>query len=84
MEISPVASLHMIPSKKRITKALIRLSGSAGWSAPMLFANPRVAAHLRAIRQLVKYIFSKHHNNRKHRKNHIVEDHTVLLFNKLC
>ena len=27
--------------KKRITKALIRLRGCAGWSAPVLFANPR-------------------------------------------
>ena len=28
-------------SKKRITKALIRLRGCAGWSVPVLFANPR-------------------------------------------
>ena len=40
-EISPVASLHIILSKKRITKALIRLRGCAGWSAPVLFANSR-------------------------------------------
>ena len=31
----------MILSKKRIIKALIRLRGCAGWSAPVLFANPR-------------------------------------------
>ena len=31
----------MILSKKRITKALIRLCGCAGWSAPVLFTNPR-------------------------------------------
>ena len=30
----------MILSKKRITKALIRLRGCAGWSAPVLFAKP--------------------------------------------
>ena len=30
----------MIHFKKRITKALIRLCGCAGWSAPLLFANP--------------------------------------------
>ena len=30
----------MILSNKRITKALIRLRGWAGWSAPVLFANP--------------------------------------------
>ena len=31
----------MLLSKKRITKALIRLRGCAGWSAPLLFANHR-------------------------------------------
>ena len=31
----------MILSKKRITKVLIRLRRWAGWSAPVLFANPR-------------------------------------------
>ena len=41
IEISPVPSLHVILSTKRITKALIRLRGCAGWSAPVLFANPR-------------------------------------------
>ena len=41
IEISLVASLDMILCNKRITKALIRLRGRAGWSAPVLFANPR-------------------------------------------
>ena len=36
-----VESLDMIHSKKRLTKALIRLRRCAGWSAPVLFANPR-------------------------------------------
>ena len=31
----------MILSKKRMTKALIRLGGCPGWSAPVLFANHR-------------------------------------------
>ena len=31
----------MVLSKKRITKALIRLRGCAGWSAPLLFATLR-------------------------------------------
>ena len=31
----------MVLYKTRITKALIRLCGCAGWSAPVLFANPR-------------------------------------------
>ena len=30
----------MVLFKKRITKALIRLRGCAGWTAPVLFANP--------------------------------------------
>ena len=34
IEISPVACLHMVLSKKRITKALIRLRGCTGLSAP--------------------------------------------------
>ena len=40
IEISPVASLNMILSQKHITKVLIRMRGCAGWSAPLLFANP--------------------------------------------
>ena len=39
IEISLVASLDMIISKKRITKEMIKLHGWAGWSAPVLFAN---------------------------------------------
>ena len=31
----------MILSNKQITKVLIRLCICAGWSAPLLFANPR-------------------------------------------
>ena len=31
--------LDMLLSEKQITKALIRLSGCAGWSVPLLFAN---------------------------------------------
>ena len=30
----------MVLSNKRIIKALIRLRGCTGWSAPLLFANP--------------------------------------------
>ena len=41
IEISPKASLHMVLFKKRITNVLIGLRGCAGWSAPLLFANPR-------------------------------------------
>ena len=41
IEISPAASLHMILSKNQKKKALIRLRGCAGWSAPVLFTNPR-------------------------------------------
>ena len=38
-EISLVASFDMIHSNKRITNALIRLCGWAGWSVSLLFAN---------------------------------------------
>ena len=41
IEIWLISSLDMILSKKRITKALINQRGCAGWSAPVLFANPR-------------------------------------------
>ena len=41
VEISPVASQDMILFNKRITMALIRLRVCAGWSALVLFANPR-------------------------------------------
>ena len=33
------ASIHIILSKQRTTKVLIRLRGCAGWSAPLLFAR---------------------------------------------
>ena len=36
IKISSVASFHVILSKKRITKALIRRRRCAGWSAPVL------------------------------------------------
>ena len=41
----------MVLSKTRITKALIRLRERTGWSAPVLFINPkrlvyRVEAHI--------------------------------------
>ena len=49
--ISLMSSLDMILSNTHITKALIRLRGCTGWSAPLLFANmedrfSRVEAHL--------------------------------------
>ena len=34
------ARLDIILTKKRMTKALISLRGCAGWSMPLLFANP--------------------------------------------
>ena len=50
-EILLVASLDMLPSTKRLSKALISLCGCAGWSGPLLFANPkdrrsRIEAHI--------------------------------------
>ena len=40
-KILPVAKLDMVLSKKQIKKTLIRQRGCAGWSAPVLFGNPR-------------------------------------------
>ena len=37
-ETLAVASIHIVLSKQRTTKVLIRLCGYAGWSAPLLFA----------------------------------------------
>ena len=50
----------MILSNKRITKVLIRLRGCAGWSAPLLFANPedrvsRIGAQLIRFKQKQNY-----------------------------
>ena len=45
-QILLVASFDMILSNKQITKALSRLSGCVGWSAPVLFANPPKTAFL--------------------------------------
>ena len=39
-ENSCVASLDMMPSKKRITKVLVSLQGCAGLSPPFLVASP--------------------------------------------
>ena len=41
IEISLAASLDKIILDKRPTKALISLRGCAGWSAPVVFVNPR-------------------------------------------
>ena len=41
IEILLKASWDMILSSEQITKALVSLRGWAGWSAPLLFANPK-------------------------------------------
>ena len=43
----------MVLYKTRITKVLIRLRGCAGWSAPVLFANPRIQVFSRRGPNLV-------------------------------
>ena len=50
----------MVLSKKQITKALIRLRGWAGWSAPVLFANPQrqVFSHRGPIKAILVLLFS--------------------------
>ena len=46
IEILLEASLNMILSSKQIAKVLISLRGCAGWSAPVMLANPRRQALL--------------------------------------
>ena len=41
IENSQVANLDMVLSKKRKIKVLISLRGCAGWSAHLLFTNPK-------------------------------------------
>ena len=41
LDILDVARIHIILSRQRTTKALIRLCGCAGWSAPLLFTYDR-------------------------------------------
>ena len=38
--------LNILPSRERMTKALIRLRGCAGWSAPLLFACNEIRHNL--------------------------------------
>ena len=47
LKFHPVAGLDMPLFNKRITKALIRLRGDSGWSAPLLFINHRRQVFLR-------------------------------------
>ena len=42
IKIVLVVSSDMILSNEQITKAPSRLCGSAGWSVPLLFTNPRI------------------------------------------
>ena len=52
-----IASLEIIISNKGITKVLIRLCRCAGWSAPLLFANPEDSySHVKAQVQVSMYV----------------------------
>ena len=56
--------LDMILSNKRITKALIRLHGSAGWSVPLMFANTED----RFSRVVAQIMMTYHHKVKKELK----------------
>ena len=61
LEISALASWGIILSGQRITKALIRLRGCAGWSGPLLFAYGKNrffqdVAHINKICFKARYI----------------------------
>ena len=65
IEISSVPSLHMQLSKTRITKVLIRLRECAGWSGPVLFANPwRQVFSQQSTYGFECYLFPKGKNHR--------------------
>ena len=53
--LSLMASPDMILCNERITKALIRLCGCAGWSAPLLFANHRRQVFSRRVTFYTKF-----------------------------
>ena len=55
-------------------KALIRLSGCAGWSAPFLFANPE-DRFSRAVAQLFSFSF------KVHKSQHTLEN---VLYDYIC
>ena len=63
IEISLVPRQDMILSKKRITKALIRLCESAGWSAPLLFAN--LEDRFSCLKANIIFISAKTHKHDK-------------------
>ena len=71
VETSLVTSLDVILSKKRKTKALIRLRGCAGWSAPVFFANHRRQVFSRrgpnmtgpSLQKLQQRVHHPNHNN---------------------
>ena len=44
----------MIPSNKRMIKALIKLGSCAGWSAPLLFANSSQGFSNRGLLDVLK------------------------------
>ena len=54
LEISDIETRGIILSRQRIRKALIRLCGSAGWSAPLLFACGK-NRFLHDVAQLITY-----------------------------
>ena len=65
IEISPVPSLHIIISKKQITKALISLRGCASWSAPVLFANLRRQVFLRCGPYIRTFLYQSAYGPRR-------------------
>ena len=80
-----VASLAMILSDKQITKALIRLRGCAGFSAPLLFANPRrqfsrAEAHISSDFSCISPSFNIPLNLNRNTLSVTINDSLVYLF----
>ena len=61
-----VASLYIILCIKRITKALIRLRGCAGWSAALLFVTPRRQLFSRRGPNKIFVRYKKYENQQTH------------------
>ena len=82
LEILVTETRSITLSKQRTTKALIRLHGCAGWSAPLLFAYDMthfLMARLIYLCHVVKHINGKNYRNCDNQPFHIFPE-TVGLF----
>ena len=67
----------MILSKKRITKVLISLHRCAGWSAPVLFTNPKTDRFFRVEAHVV---LASSHSRSLQGFNKVLAEDILLMF----